>query len=220
MARNKYPEETVNKIIEVSLKLFIQKGYESTSIQDIINELGGLTKGAIYHHFKSKDEIFVAVAHHIYKDIEAHLTIIRDDPTMTGCQKLKALFHSSLENSAQDEMFAIAPRLLENPPFLALQMKNAVEEAAPRFIQPVLEQGIADGSIQTDSPQELAEVLMLLSNVWLNPMIFVATPREMLGRCRFFQKILLSLGLDVIDDKMLDRIQQYAALYELKQTKS
>lgn len=220
MARNKYPEETVNKIIEVSLRLFIQKGYESTSIQDIINELGGLTKGAIYHHFKSKDEIFVAVANHIYKDIEAHLTIIRDDPTMTGREKLKALFHSSLENSAQDEMFAIAPNLLENPPFLALQLRNAVEEAAPLYIQPVLEQGIADGSIQTDSPRELAEVLMLLSNIWLNPMIFVANPVEMFNRCRFFQKLLLGLGIDVIDDVMLERIQQYARLYELKNQKS
>ena len=45
MARNKYPEETINQILTVALNLFMQKGYEQTSIQDIINELGGLTKG-------------------------------------------------------------------------------------------------------------------------------------------------------------------------------
>ncbi|MEG2060074.1 MAG: TetR family transcriptional regulator, partial [Lachnospiraceae bacterium] len=43
MSRNKYPEETVKLILEESLKLFIEKGYESTSIQDIINHLGGLS---------------------------------------------------------------------------------------------------------------------------------------------------------------------------------
>ena len=49
MARNKHPEETVEKILAVSAKLFMEKGYEHTTLQDIIDNLGGLTKGAIYH---------------------------------------------------------------------------------------------------------------------------------------------------------------------------
>ena len=53
MARNKHPEETVNLILDVALALFFEKGYDNTSIQDIIDGLGGLTKGAVYHHFKS-----------------------------------------------------------------------------------------------------------------------------------------------------------------------
>ena len=39
------------------LALFFEKGYDNTSIQDIIDGLGGLTKGAVYHHFKSKEDI-------------------------------------------------------------------------------------------------------------------------------------------------------------------
>ena len=57
MARNKHPEETVNLILDVAFRLFMEKGYEHTSIQDIIDHLGGLSKGAIYHHFKSKEDI-------------------------------------------------------------------------------------------------------------------------------------------------------------------
>ena len=60
MARNKHPEETVNLILDVAFRLFMEKGYEHTSIQDIINQLGGLSKGAIYHHFKSKEDILIA----------------------------------------------------------------------------------------------------------------------------------------------------------------
>lgn len=56
MARNKYPEITVEKILEAAQKLFFEKGYDNTTIQDIVDKLGGLTKGAIYHHFKSKEE--------------------------------------------------------------------------------------------------------------------------------------------------------------------
>ncbi len=54
MARNKYPEITVEKILDVSQRLFLEKGYDKTTIQDIVDELGGLSKGAIYHHFKSE----------------------------------------------------------------------------------------------------------------------------------------------------------------------
>ena len=43
MARNKYPEVTVEKILEVSQRLFLTKGYDNTTIQDIVEELGGLT---------------------------------------------------------------------------------------------------------------------------------------------------------------------------------
>ena len=60
MARNKHPEETRSLILDVAFRLFMEKGYEHTSIQDIIQQLGGLSKGAIYHHFKSKEDILVA----------------------------------------------------------------------------------------------------------------------------------------------------------------
>lgn len=219
MARNKYPEETVNKILEVSYRLFMEKGYEYTSIQDIINELGGLTKGAIYHHFKSKEDIFMAVADNIYKDTEASLSAICHNSQLNGLQKLKQLFRSSLENSAQNEMFAIAPNLLKNPSFLAVQLQSCIEEVAPDYIQPILEEGIIDGSIQTNYPKELAEVLILLSNIWLNPMVFVSSPRDILNRYYFFKELLLKLGLDLLDDAMLERIKQYIELYESKTPK-
>ena len=61
MARNKYPEITEKRILDAALKLFMEKGYEQTTIQDIVNELGDLSKGAVYHHFKSKEDIVDAV---------------------------------------------------------------------------------------------------------------------------------------------------------------
>ena len=51
MARNKYPEVTVGRILDAAQRLFLVKGYDNTTIQDIVDELGGLTKGAVYHLF-------------------------------------------------------------------------------------------------------------------------------------------------------------------------
>ena len=47
MARNKYPEITVEKILRAAQKLFLEKGYDNTTIQDIVDEMNGLTKGAV-----------------------------------------------------------------------------------------------------------------------------------------------------------------------------
>ena len=54
MPRNKYPEQTVEKILSAAERLFAQKGYAKTTLQDIIDTTG-LSKGAVYHHFKSKE---------------------------------------------------------------------------------------------------------------------------------------------------------------------
>jgi AcrR family transcriptional regulator len=58
MKRNvKLPKERKQELIEAALKLFCAKGYENTSIRDILNEVGGKV-GMFYHYFKSKEEIF------------------------------------------------------------------------------------------------------------------------------------------------------------------
>lgn len=212
MARNKYPEETINQILTVALNLFIQKGYEQTSIQDIINELGGLTKGAIYHHFKSKEEIMQAVIDHMFKGVDEMLSGIRDDTGLNGREKLRKISRVSLNNPAQNEMASAAPNLLRNPKLLAAQIEHMVEKAVPVYIQPIIEQGMRDGSIRTDYPRELSEVLLVLTNVWLNPAVIQASPETMLRKLRFFNEILNGLGLDLFDEQMFQRYEELLRL--------
>ena len=69
MARNKHPEETVAKILDVSMRLFTEQGYEHTPIQDIVDALG-MSKGAIYHHFKSKEDILDRINDRYYENLE------------------------------------------------------------------------------------------------------------------------------------------------------
>jgi TetR/AcrR family transcriptional regulator, transcriptional repressor for nem operon len=59
--------ETREYIIEEAFKLFLSRSYEAVSINDISQAIG-LTKGALYHHFKNKEELFKAV-------IDKYLTI-------------------------------------------------------------------------------------------------------------------------------------------------
>ena len=59
MAKTK--EERRNEIIETAGKLFEEKGYEQTQVQDIVNEIG-VAKGLFYYYFKSKDEVMEELA--------------------------------------------------------------------------------------------------------------------------------------------------------------
>ena len=111
MARNKYPEETRKRIVDTAARLFMEKGYDHTSIQDIIDNLGGLTKGAIYHHFKSKEEIMGAVSDMIYSAATGEMEKVRRRKDLNGKEKLRELFRISVFNPAQKEMFESAPDL-------------------------------------------------------------------------------------------------------------
>ncbi|MDE7332801.1 MAG: TetR/AcrR family transcriptional regulator [Lachnospiraceae bacterium] len=213
MARNKHPEETVSLILDAAFRLFMEKGYERTSIQDIIDNLGGLSKGAIYHHFKSKEDILVAVTDRMTEESNRMLADIRDCADLTGLEKLKTIFKKSISRPVQDEIFAAAPNLGNNPRLLYSIFKETIETAAPDYILPIIRQGILDGTIQTDYPSELAELIILAANIWMNPMIFDDSEEKTFRKFMVFRQMMQGFGLDVVDDEMLDRLKELASIY-------
>lgn len=214
MARNKHPEETVNRILDVAFRLFMEKGYEYTSIQDIIDHLGGLSKGAIYHHFKSKEDILVAVMERMTAESNQMLAVIRDRSDITGKEKLKTIFKKSINRPVQNDIFTVAPNFHNNPKLLASLLYDTIEEAAPHYILPIIKQGIADGSIRTDFPEQLAELIIFVANVWTNPMLFDNTEDECYGKFVVFGQMMEGFGLDIVDDEMLARLQELAIIYQ------
>lgn len=216
MARNKNPEETVNKILDVASRLFMEKGYEYTSIQEIIDQLGGLSKGAIYHHFKSKEDILVAVTDRITGESNRMLAEIRDRKDLNGKEKLKTIFKESVIRLELNEVFATAPNLHNNSKLLCSILYDTLEDVAPNYILPIIKQGITDGSIQTDYPEALAELIIFVANVWMNPMIFDNTAAENYNKFIVFQQMMRGFGLDIVDEEILNRLQELTSIYQSK----
>lgn len=192
----------------------MEKGYEHTSIQDIINNLGGLSKGAIYHHFKSKEDILVAVTDRMTAESNQMLADIRDRTDLCGREKLRTIFKSSINRPVQNDIFTVAPDFHNNPRLLFSLLHDTIEEAAPNYILPIIEQGIADGSIETDYPKQLAELILLAANVWMNPMIFDSTVEESCRKFMIFGQMLRGFGLDIVDDEMLARLRELTSIYQ------
>ncbi len=211
MARNKHPEETVNRILDVALKLFYEKGYDNTSIQDIIDGLGGLTKGAVYHHFKSKEDILSAALDRENAGLYQEMARIRDDGRMNGAQKLQALFEASV-SGPQMEMWAdIAPDVdpVKNSRLLGLQYQSIFEEAVPLFVLPIVEEGVRDGSICTDHPKEFSEVIVLVANLWASPMFRSCTAEELRTRVDFYLDMVKALGLSLEENGLGEVLEAY-----------
>ncbi len=213
LARNKYPEETVNLILETAMKLFAEKGYEHTSIQDIINNLGGLSKGAIYHHFRSKEDILDAVTTKMSEQSNKMLFEIQNCPGLTGKEKLRKLLVESLNRSVHDEIFAAAPNIGDSPALVFSILRGTIDYTAPVYVLPIIEQGIADGSIQTEYPKELAELVLLVGNIWLDPMIFDDDPEGIYRKCKMYDQMLRAFGLDILDESVFERLRSLTEVY-------
>lgn len=212
MGRNKYPEETVQKILDTAERLFIEKGYDRASLQEIIQETG-LSKGAIYHHFASKEDILYSVCERIGRRNGEILSKVRDAPDLSGLEKLRTIFKVSMQPERQAKMFCMMPYLLDNAKFLATEMQSIFAEVAPVFIEPIIRQGLADGSIRTDHPRELAEAMMLLSDIWINPIVRPTTPEEIRARCALYNRLFTAFGItDLIDEEIVGTLLSYAEL--------
>ena len=56
-------ENSKNQILDSALKVFVKKGYSKTTMDDIV-ESSGLSKGALYHYYKSKKDLFLSLIDH------------------------------------------------------------------------------------------------------------------------------------------------------------
>ena len=203
MARNKHPEETVARILDVAMRLFVERGYEQTSMQNIIDELGGLTKGAVYHHFSSKEEIFLAAMDRVMAPGVERLRKIRDAEGMTGREKIQAMFDDGARGVDSTFFSQADPELdpMRNPRMLATEYRDLFAVSAHELMMPVIEQGVEDGTIQTEYPRELAEAIALLNNLWCVPAFFPARDEEeQARRVAFMNAFMNGMGLDIALD--------------------
>lgn len=201
IVRNKYPEETVRRILDVAEELFMAKGYEHTTMADIVNGLGGLTKGAVYHHFKSKEDIYEAVFERANAPMVEACDKIMRDRSLTGLQKIRALEEASAAGPSAEMWVAMKPDPdpIKNARMLAREYQDLLE-TAHAYLEPAIREGIEDGSISCELPRETAEVLLLIANLWMVPLYNpVSSPEEFARRVRVFESVSRSLGVELTD---------------------
>lgn len=199
MARpvKKEPEQWKNEILDAAQKLFLSKGYEETSVSDIMKEAGG-AKGMFYRFFESKEEVMRALGDRLFfrnNPFEA----VRERNDLNGLQKIRELLVLNRSDEERNRINMQAVPILKDPRILA-----AAVEANRRILTPLwfelIEEGKRDGSIRTEYAKELSELLPLV-NFWLMPSVFPASAEEIRHKYIFVMEVLARMGLPVLDEK-------------------
>lgn len=89
------PTETRAKLLETALQLIWQRSYSSVGVNEICSQ-AGVTKGAFYHHFESKAELYCAASAHYWEELKAELDGIFS-PTNPPLEQLERLIDFVLE---------------------------------------------------------------------------------------------------------------------------
>ena len=207
MARNKYPEVTVERILDAAQRLFLEKGYDNTTIQDIVGELGGLSKGAVYHHFKSKEEIMDAVGDRMFRENNP-FEAVRGRSDLNGLQKIREAIRINQADESRTDMTVQAIPLTRNPRLLVEMIESNRRILTPYYLE-LLEEGNRDGSLHTEYAKEIAELLPLLTSLWLLPSVFPATKEEMKHKFYFLGEMLEKMGVPIMDESIYDLLEKF-----------
>lgn len=205
MGRNKHPEQTQERIVDASIKLFLEKGYEQTTIQDILNALN-LSKGGLYHHFKSKEEILEVVKQ---KRAQYAANMLRDmienTKAINAKEKMRKILYQLGTSAQTHSLDTILSSQASNPHFVIGALQNAVNQDA-LIIAKLIEEGVKDGSLQTTQPILCAEIFLLLLNFWASPVLFNRTLDETKERLTYLQSMMCLLGFDIIDSEFIENV--------------
>jgi AcrR family transcriptional regulator len=154
------------ELINCAQGLFLTRGYERTTINDVISATG-LSKGAFYHHFRSKEDLLEAIAAGFARDSLGFIQALRSDHSLDALQRLNRLLALSRDWKREHlpELRAMFTTLLK--PENAVLYHRIVEAAfavlAPALTA-IIEQGEAEGVFDAGDPRVAADTLLWLSN--------------------------------------------------------
>lgn len=199
MARpvKKTSEQWTKEILDAAQERFITKGYEETSISDIMDMVGG-AKGMFYRCFQSKEEVMHALGNRMFfKNNPFEAVRERDD--LNALQKIRLLLTLNRSDDKRNQINGQAVSILKDPHILAAAVEENRRVLTPMWRE-LLEEGRQDGSIRTEYTKELSELLSLI-NFWFLPTVFPATEEELQHKYRFVTEMLTNMGLPLFDDE-------------------
>ena len=188
MRRTKEEAEVTRKtLLDAGLKVFSRKGYADTTLDDIAEE-AGVTRGAIYHHFGGKAELYNHVIDDGWKRIMPAIERGIAEGS-TGLEQLQRSFIYFVKFAVEDETFrAINELMLFKTPMAeeleeGMEMKRLGTGEGVHNVAEFVRKGIEDGSIRPDvNPLDVGIMLITLQNglvaMWLlDPTLFSIAER-------------------------------------------
>lgn len=159
----KEAEERKNEILDIAEQQFVAKGFDNTSTNDILREIG-IARGTLYYHFKSKEEILDAVTERITEQLIEKAKEIFNKKELSVFERIIMIINSLNISSGN-----LGHEILEqvHRPQNALmhqKMQKCVLSGITPLITSLIEELITQGICQTDYQQEVSEMVLIYYN--------------------------------------------------------
>jgi len=161
--------DTKESILHTALRLFARDGYEATSVSDIAGELG-MTKGALYKHYKNKRDILDSIIERIYqvdaeraKEYNVPEETFDKSPSAyrhTAVDKIRVFIEAQFRFLTEDEYAGNFRKLLtleqyRDPEMMELYQKCFVSGPVS-YMEDLFREMMEQGSLNKSDPKQLA----------------------------------------------------------------
>jgi len=162
--------ETVARILSSAEELFLERNYADVTVSQVA-EAAGLTKGAVYHYFPSKEKLYLAMLHN---DLAQKSRLYRQQALEIGgscAERLRHLTRAflSLPETKRRLIGLVRRDVNIFPPPLRDELVRAYQQALPDLVEEIIRDGVRDGELMPCDPRLLAWQFVALVEVVLTP---------------------------------------------------
>lgn len=175
-----------NEIMDAAAQLFFEKGYDSTSTNDILYKVG-IARGTLYYHFKSKEDIMDGLIARQVEQIVVDLQKVALDKNIPVFERLTKTILAMNVSGQENGSKAMIEHLHKPQNALMHQKTNQiVMKQIPPILAGIVEDGIAEGLFKTDYPLECMELTFVYLKAIFDDEVFTFTEEQLLARVRVF----------------------------------
>jgi AcrR family transcriptional regulator len=153
-----------NEFLEAAQALFNEKGFENTSVDDIVQRVG-VAKGLFYYYFKSKEELLQTIFERLIDEIESSVAAVMEKRGITAIERFRELIMTMSDVAFRGKML-IACFHQERNQAIHLSMEGRSREFMVPVMERIIEQGNQEGLFKVKYPHETAIALMATMN-WI-----------------------------------------------------
>ena len=168
------------ELLAAAERLFYTKGYEKTSVQDILTEMS-FSKGGFYHHFDSKLSVLEAICELRAQECCERARQAADAAQGTATEKLNAVFHDSAVLTGASSSFVslmIHVAYREDGALMREKMKQSQLAGMQGVLEEILAQGVKEGEFFVSEVPATAQMLLRLYLVLTDEIAFLLAQED------------------------------------------
>lgn len=190
-----------NEILDAAEQLFVTKGFDKTSTNDILERVG-IARGTLYYHFGSKEEILDAIIQRMSETLVKRAAGVA---AQKGKPVLERLTEMMLALNVDSELGHEIMAQVHKPQnaLMHQKMQEGLLAGITPLITGLIEEGIAQGLCQTDYPAQAAEMMLLYSNTAFDALAEHSRDEEKIAAFIYHTERILGMPQDSMRDAIL-----------------